>query len=210
MDKPNFQVAKINMINALRSLVGLPKMFPVKIVRTPEAKLYKLMGISKAGDVGYNLPASRGVVIPAATPEQRRQYSYHTERADRYHDLSNTDFELMHRNLALEALPKASVPTGIKIEMPNNLWCSIEARSSSSNKLLITPDAIIDAGYRGELFGVIYNFGYSDYRVTAGEMLVQVIFHERIIAKMIETNELSTSERGETGFGSAGSTAEKV
>lgn len=210
MDKPNLKVAGINIINVFRSLVGLPKQFPVKVVRTEEARAYQLMAISKAGDVGYNLPAVRGVVIPAPTDIQRRQYTYHMDRARRYYDIANAGLEQMHREKALESLPKAIVPTGIKLEMPNNLWCSIEARSSSSSKMLITPDAIIDAGYRGELFGVVYNFGYADYRVEAGEMLVQVIFHERIVAKMIETDELTDSERGETGFGSAGAKAKRV
>lgn len=210
MDKPSLRVARINITNFFRSLVGLPKQYPVKILRSPEAKQYQLLQISKAGDVGYNLPAVKNVVVPAPTEDQRRSYHWHMERYKRYQQIGNAELAAIHHRQALESLPKAIIPTGIRMEMPNNLWCSIEARSSSSNKMLITPDAIIDAGYRGELFGVIYNFGYSDYHVSAGEMLVQVIFHERIVAKMIETDALSDSERGETGFGSAGSLAKRV
>lgn len=210
MDKPNLKVAMINIKNAFRSLVGLPKQFPVRVVRTEEAKQYPLMQISKAGDVGYNLTAVESVNIPAPTEDQRRQYHYHMERSRRYSQIGNTELSTMHERVALEALPKAVIPTGVKLEMPNNLWCSIEARSSSSSKMLITPDAIIDAGYRGELFAVVYNFGYVDYHVSAGEMLVQVIFHERIIAKMMEVDKLGKSLRGETGFGSSGAIAKKV
>lgn len=208
MDKPNLGVALINIKNAFRQMVGLPKQFPVRVLRSPEAKQFRLMQISKAGDVGYNLPAIKQVVIPAPTNEQRKQYLWHTVRCEEYKQMGvQPEIAEMHRQKALESLPKAVIPTGIRMEMPNNLWCSIEARSSSSSKMLITPDAIIDAGYRGELFAVVYNFGYSDYRVDMGEMLVQVIFHERIVAKILESNELSDSDRGETGFGSAGTIA---
>jgi dUTP pyrophosphatase len=210
MDKPNLGVALINIKNVFRSLVGLPKQFPVKVVRSAEAKQYKLMQISKAGDVGYNLPSIKALDIPAPTELQRKQYAWHTDRAQQYEALGKHDLAEIHRKRAMDALPKAIIPTGIKLEMPNNLWCSIEARSSSSSKMLITPDSIIDAGYRGELFAVVYNFGYTDYHVSAGEMLVQVIFHERIVANIQEVDELSASDRGETGFGSSGAIADKV
>ena len=88
--------------------------------------------------------------------------------------------------------------------MPNSIWCTLCARSSTSNRLLITPDAIIDAGYRGELFAVVFNLGYRDLHVKAGERLVQVIFHERTLANMIEVDKVGTSQRGESGFGSTG------
>lgn len=209
-DKMDFRVAMINIKNAFRGLVGLPKAFPVKVVRSAEAKQFKMIGISKAGDVGYNLPATKEVIIPSATPEQRKAYHYHMERAERYRYIGNEEIGQMHHDKALAALPKAVIPTGISLEMPNNLWCSVEARSSSSSKMLITPDSIIDAGYRGEMFAVVYNFGYKDYRAAAGEMLVQVIFHERIIAQLTEVDKLGSSERGTTGFGSTGATAKKV
>jgi dUTP pyrophosphatase len=206
-DKMNFGVAMINIKNAMRALVGLPKQFPVKVVRSAEAKQFKMMDISKAGDVGYNLASIKEVIIPAPSPEQRKAYHYHKERAGRYKYIGNEEIAAMHDEKALAALPKAVIPTGVKIEMPNNLWCSVESRSSSSSKMLIAPDSIIDAGYRGEMFAVVYNFGYKDYRVATGEMLVQIIFHERIIAKMTEVDKLGESARGETGFGSTGSKA---
>jgi dUTP pyrophosphatase len=210
MDKPNLGVALINIKNTFRQLVGLPKQFPVKVLRTPEAKQFKLMAISKAGDVGYNLPATMQIDIPAPTELQRKQYCWHIERQKLYSQIGNTPLADMHYQKALEALPKATVPTGIRLEMPNNLWCTIEARSSASSRMLITPDSIIDSGYRGELFGVIYNFGYVDYHASVGEMLMQIIFHERIVAKITEVDKLSDSDRGENGFGHTGAVAGRV
>lgn len=200
----NMKVALTNWKNLFRQMVGLPKAYPVKVLRSPEAKVFELIGVKKAGDVGYDLPTIHSTTIPAPSESQRRSYIYHMDKHRRFRDIGNKELSDLHYNSALSQLPKAIIPTGIRLEMPDSIWCSIEARSSSSSKMLITPDAIIDAGYRGELFAVIYNFGYEDYKVSVGERLVQIIFHERILADITEVNKLGDSERGESGFGSTG------
>mgnify|MGYP001176804523 CR=1 FL=1 len=188
----NFKMAMSNWINFFRMAVGLPKTYPVKVHRSDEAKKFPLIRISKDGDVGYDLISIKDVVVPAMSEEQKKQF------------IRASSLPEDAREKALKHLPKAVIPTGISLEMNNNCWCSIEARSSASNKMLITPDAIIDSGYRGELFAVVYNFGYQDYTVKKGERVAQVIFHERVIAKIKEVDKLSDSERGTTGFGSTG------
>lgn len=208
-EKAYFNVAKTNWINFLRQMVGLPKTFPVKIERTPEAKQYPLIQVKKEGDVGYDLPCIEDIVVKAPTAEQRAIYDRYMEKADRLRRIIIKDQSIMdqiaeYEDLALKSLPRTVIPTGIKLEMPNSIWCTLCARSSTSNRLLITPDAIIDAGYRGELFAVVFNLGYRDLHVKAGERLVQVIFHERTLATMIEVDKVGVSQRGESGFGSTG------
>lgn len=190
-----------NWSNFFRQMVGLPKCYPVKVLRSPEAKEFDLIDIKKDGDVGYDLPAIEPVVIPAPTEAQRTRFKRYIDIAQQPCNHAMKDAYIA---CAYDQLPKAVIPTGIRLEMPNTLWCSMEARSSSSQKMLITPDAIIDAGYRGELFAVVFNLGYEDYEVAKGERLVQIIFHERIVAKTYEVDKLGSSERGETGFGSTG------
>lgn len=104
------------------------------------------------------------------------------------------------------------VPTGIKIEIPYGYWASIEARSSTSKKSLIVPKGVIDEGYRGELFAQIINVGKNPVHINHGDRLIQLIMHERVIKDfdVIEVDELSESERGETGFGSSGQSAKLV
>lgn len=162
----DWQMAKINLKNFLRLMVGAPKIYPVKVLRDERAKRYPLIHIKKRGDVGYDLASVERVVVP---PGER-----------------------------------ALIPTGIRLEMPENIWCSIEARSSASAKMLITPDAIIDSGYRGELFAVVFNLGKEPYTVEPGERIVQIIFHERVLADVQEVDSITPSERGESGFGSTG------
>lgn len=208
-EKAYFNVARTNWNNFLRQMVGLPKTFPVKIERSEEAKQYPLLDIKKEGDVGYDLPCIEDIVVKAPTAEQRAQYDALMYKAQRLRNTLPYDARVEEQAIRLEeqalaCLPRTVIPTGIKLEIPNNIWCTLCARSSTSNRLLITPDAIIDAGYRGELFAVVFNLGYRDLHVKAGERLVQVIFHERTLATMIEVDKVGTSQRGTSGFGSTG------
>lgn len=202
--KMGMKEALIFWQNTIRKAVGLPAKFPVKIVRDERAKRYPLLEIKKDGDVGYDIPAVERVVVPAANEKNIRLYREFMERSkelERMGDLVGA--EEAHQQ-ALHCLPRAVIPTGIRIEMPNNLWASLEARSSSSQRMLITPDAIIDSGYRGELFGVVFNLGYEDYVIEPGDRVIQIIFHEKTLVRFKEVQRLSPSQRGETGFGSTG------
>lgn len=101
------------------------------------------------------------------------------------------------------------VPTDIRIEIPEGYWASIEARSSTSKRSLIVPKGVIDEGYRGELFAQIINVGKEPAVIHHGDRLIQLIMHERIVKDfdIVEVDELSESERGESGFGSSGHSA---
>ena len=212
----SLQTMKLNWQNFFRQMVGLPKMYPVKVVRNEKAKQFPLIQIKKAGDVGYDVYATESVTIPAPTPNQFSKYTrlmtmhdrclktaknnkydekafqMYMEKADRYH------------KEAMDCLPRAMIPTGIKLEMPDNIWCTVEARSSAGGRYLITPDSIIDSGYRGEFFAVVFNIGYEPQTINIGDRVCQLVFHEKTLIKPIEVDELSKSERGETGFGSSG------
>lgn len=211
----NLEMAKNNWRNFFKQMVGAPKTFDVKIERSAKAQQYPLLAVKKDGDVGYDLPSIEDMVIKAPTLKQRTDYMHYKAKADALRDALNKagnnvehiEYERrieMLDKLALNQLPRTIIPTGIKLEMPNNIWCTISARSSASNQMLITPDSIIDAGYRGEFFAVVFNIGFADVHIKAGDRVCQVIFHERVLANMIEVDKLSPSERGESGFGSTG------
>lgn len=98
------------------------------------------------------------------------------------------------------------LPTGIRLEIPEGYWASIEARSSTSKRSLIVPKGVIDEGYRGELFAQIINVGNAPATIEDGDRVIQLIMHKRHIKDftIVEVDELSASERGESGFGSTG------
>lgn len=100
-------------------------------------------------------------------------------------------------------------PTDLRVEIPYTHWASIEARSSTSKRSLIVPKGVIDPGYRGELFAQIINVGNEPVTIHHGDRLIQLILHERHVKEfeIVEVDELSESERGESGFGSSGQSA---
>ena len=192
-----------NWRNFGRLMIGKSKLFGVKVLRDHRAKNYPLINASKIGDVGYDLYSVEQVIIKGASEIQRKAYDELLLNASIIEEHNPAGAETL-RMRAMARLPKAVIPTGIRLEMSPNVWCSIEARSSSASKFLLTPDAIIDSGYRGELFAVVFNFGHHDYVVKPGERIVQAIFHERIEMKIGEVDQIRDSERGESGFGSTG------
>lgn len=113
---------------------------------------------------------------------------------------------ILSEDIIIQPGERYLVPTGISLEIPNGYWASIEARSSTSKRSLIVPKGVIDEGYRGELFAQVLNVGNIPQTISHGDRLTQLILHKRHIQNfdIIEVDELSASERGDSGFGSTG------
>lgn len=95
--------------------------------------------------------------------------------------------------------------TGLAFEIPYGYVGLVFPRSSCANKSLILSNCVgvIDAGYRGEVtakFKALSQRGI--YR--SGERCCQVVFLKLPEVEMVETDELSDSERGCGGYGSTG------
>ncbi len=99
------------------------------------------------------------------------------------------------------------VTTGIAVEVPKGYVLSIRQRSGLSVKYpnyLSIGVGTIDSDYRGELFVPIINKHLYNWNIKRGDRIVQGIIHPVIQVKFYEVNELSKTERGESGFGSTG------
>lgn len=98
----------------------------------------------------------------------------------------------------------ADVPTGVYLSPKDKLWFHIFGRSSTFRKRgLIVNIAVIDHGYRGELFAIAHNFTNKTVKVFAGERICQIVPH-RLIPCRFSQGELAGSKRGKGGFGSTG------
>lgn len=64
---------------------------------------------------------------------------------------------------------------------------------------------VIDAGYRGEWGVILINLGDKPYEVKAGDKIAQGLLLKVEFADIKEVDGLSSSERGDAGFGSTGS-----
>ena len=100
------------------------------------------------------------------------------------------------------------IPSGIKIEIPIGFEGQVRPRSGLALKhglTVLNAPGTIDADYRGEIKVLIINFGLSNYTISPGMRIAQLIFAPVYKADLKFVKRLkSVSERGEKGFGSTG------
>jgi dUTP pyrophosphatase len=108
----------------------------------------------------------------------------------------------------LEPAERASVPTGIAIEIPDGQAGLVLPRSGLASRYglaLVNAPGLIDAGYRGEVRVLLLN---TDREVTvtieAGDRIAQLVLVRIELPEVIETAALAASARGDGGFGSSG------
>lgn len=180
----------------------------LKVLRGELAKEFEMIKVAKSGDVGMDLP----VALPYLDGYEEKLKQYLDDcNANDETPLSEFINVIKHGYVTINPGCRALIPTDISLELPEDHWASIEARSSTSKLSLIVPKGVIDEGYRGELFAQVINVGTEPRHIHHGDRLVQLILHERINKDLVieEVDELSESERGTTGFGSSGSSALK-
>ncbi|GMV06672.1 MAG: deoxyuridine 5'-triphosphate nucleotidohydrolase [Gemmatimonadota bacterium] len=99
------------------------------------------------------------------------------------------------------------VPTGLVMELPEDLECQVRPRSGLALKHGITlPNSpgTIDPDYRGELRVIMQNLGPAAVTLSRGERIAQLVFARFETPLVEEARELSDTHRGEGGFGSTG------
>jgi dUTP pyrophosphatase len=96
---------------------------------------------------------------------------------------------------------------GIAMEIPNGYVGLVFPRSSVRNQDLILSNCVgvIDSGYRGEIQATFKKTnGLDSLKYNVGERGAQIIILPYPQVTMVESNELSDTERGAGGFGSTG------
>ena len=95
--------------------------------------------------------------------------------------------------------------TGVHIELPPGTAGLLVSKSGLNVRHDITSTGLIDPGYTGEIVIKLFNHGFEDYQVHAGDKISQLvvfpIWHDPVI-KIVD--ELPETGRGDNGFGSSG------
>ena len=111
-----------------------------------------------------------------------------------------------------------TVGTGVSVSIPEGFVGLIWDRSSMGCKGIHRFAGVIDSGYTGEIKICFNNSGYGmqfwphfpiSYEIKTGDKIAQMVIQAIPIVSIEEVTELSTTERGEKGFGSSGSKAQK-
>lgn len=99
------------------------------------------------------------------------------------------------------------ISTGIMIELPEGTEAQIRPRSGLALKHSITvlnSPGTIDEGYRGEIKVILINHGKKDFLVESKMRIAQMVVAPVAKINLIQSDELTNTERGEGGFGSSG------
>ena len=93
---------------------------------------------------------------------------------------------------------------GFATDMPADMFAKVYPRSSIHKRhlLLSNSTGIIDNGYRGEWQAVFYKIPFFSSPYKVGDACCQAIFEKSHNVTLRRSKELSTSVRGDNGFGS--------
>ena len=109
--------------------------------------------------------------------------------------------------ITLQPLERAIVKTGLFLELPIGFEAQVRPRSGLAAKngvTVLNAPGTIDADYRGEVGVILVNLSNVPFTIENGERIAQMIIakHERAEWELVA--KLSSTERGEGGFGSTG------
>jgi len=104
-------------------------------------------------------------------------------------------------NVALAPFSVTPVATGIGVELPDGYDAVIHCKSGLSANGILIANAPIDAGYRGEIYAILFNSNDKLYFINKGEKIGQLVVRPVIYADFVE--ELGV-EREDGAFGSTG------
>jgi dUTP pyrophosphatase len=113
--------------------------------------------------------------------------------------------ELKTETFILEAGKRVLVKTGVKIELPSDCWGNIRSRSGLAlNEGIITLGGVIDPDYRGEIGVILLNTSDVSFEIKKHGKIAQMIIQPFEHAEIVQTEDLSETERAHKGFGSSG------
>ena len=99
------------------------------------------------------------------------------------------------------------IPTGLSFELPEGYFGAIYARSGLATKQGLRPAnavGVADSDYRGEYIVALYNDSNETRIVEPGQRIAQLVIQPYLDCNLVDSAELSETERGDGGFGSTG------
>lgn len=112
-------------------------------------------------------------------------------------------------SLVLQPGARAVIPTGLAVEIPEGYAGFVQPRSGLAARHgigVVNSPGLIDSGYRGEIRVVLINTDREiPFVVEPGMRVAQLVIAPVASVRLVEVEELATSERGGRGFGSSSS-----
>jgi dUTP pyrophosphatase len=124
---------------------------------------------------------------------------------------SDSGFDLYSvEDVTIPAFGRVLVPTGICVEISENLEIQVRPKSGLAIKqgltVLNTPGTV-DSGYNGEIKVIVFNTNNESVEIHKGMKIAQACLCPVVNGKHViveEVDELGVKDRGSNGFGSTG------
>ena len=112
----------------------------------------------------------------------------------------------------LELLPGEykMVATGLRLEIPEGFEAQVRPRSGLAARHgigVLNSPGTIDSDFRGEVKVILINHGREPFKIEKGMRIAQMVFASLTKVTLELEENLSSSTRGEGGFGSTGTKA---
>lgn len=110
--------------------------------------------------------------------------------------------------VTLQPMERSLIPTGLFIELPEGYEAQVRPRSGLAIKQGITclnSPGTVDSDYRGELKVILINLSNTVQTIGHGERIAQMVIAKTEKAGLLLVEQLTSSVRGEGGFGHTGS-----
>ena len=113
----------------------------------------------------------------------------------------------INENILIRPQETVKIPTGLSFEVPEGYFGGIYARSGLATKQGLRPAnavGVCDSDYRGEYIVSLHNDSNTTRIIEPGQRIAQVIFQPYLMCELEESDSLTETQRGESGFGSTG------
>ncbi|MCR5762272.1 MAG: dUTP diphosphatase [Treponema sp.] len=110
-------------------------------------------------------------------------------------------------SVVIHSMQSALIPTGLFFEIPEGYEIQVRPRSGlafNNSVTVLNAPGTIDSDYRGELKVLLINLGKEDFTVNNKDRIAQIVVAPVTRGLFDSVEKLSSTERGEGGFGSTG------
>lgn len=116
-------------------------------------------------------------------------------------------YACIDESITIPAHSTVKIGTGLAIEIPDNYFGAIFARSGLATKKGLRPSncvGVCDSDYRGEYIVALHNDTDVAMIINPNERIAQLVVMPYLPVEFNEVGSLTTTERGSGGFGSTG------
>ena len=109
--------------------------------------------------------------------------------------------------LYLDPGSRALIPTGLYVAIPEGYEIQVRSRSGLAAKnsvFVLNSPGTIDSDYRGEIKIILANLGDSDFSVSTGDRIAQMVLNKVEKIKFVVADDLDDTDRSSGGLGSTG------